>query len=98
MSSRDHVPRLAVLISGGGRTLVNLQERIARGLLRAEIAMVIASRETDGVRRAKELGLHVVVSPGRIPRGMLEGLLRAHRIDWVVLAGYLHLLDIPEAY
>jgi phosphoribosylglycinamide formyltransferase-1 len=89
---------LAVLISGGGRTLINLQERTGRGDLRAEIPLVIASRDTPGVRRAKELGLHVEIVPGRISRARLESLMREHKIDWIVLAGYLHLLDIPEAY
>jgi phosphoribosylglycinamide formyltransferase-1 len=100
MAATEHpYPRLAVLISGGGRTLLNLHEHIQRGTLKARISLVIASKETDGVAKARAWGgLHVEVIPGRIPQARLAALLEAHRIDWVVLAGYLHLLDIPPAY
>jgi|ERR1051325_10898539 formyltetrahydrofolate-dependent phosphoribosylglycinamide formyltransferase len=91
-------PRLAVLISGGGRTLLNIQEQIRAGRLAAQIPLVIASKDSPGARRAREAGLHVEVVPGRIAAERLAGLLAAHAIDWVVLAGYLHLLDIPPAY
>src|SRR4051812_31462802 len=93
-----HTPRLAVLISGGGRTLINIHEHIRRGDLRAEIALVIASKDTAGVRRAKEAGLHVEVVPGRIPMARLASLLETNRVDWVVLAGYLFLVDIPAGW
>lgn len=98
MADRPHLPRLAVLISGGGRTLLNIHEHIRRGDLKAQIPLVIASKDTPGVRRAKEAGLHVEVVPGPIPAAVLASLLEANRIDWIVLAGYLHLLDIPAAY
>ncbi len=39
-----------------------------------------------------------LVVPGRIPAQKLETVLREHRIDWVVLAGYLKLVDIPPAF
>jgi phosphoribosylglycinamide formyltransferase 1 len=90
--------RLAVMLSGGGRTLLNLLEHIRRGALRADVALVIASKESPGTERARERGLTVVIAPGRLDAGWLEGTLREHGIDWVVLAGYLHLLDIPETY
>jgi formyltetrahydrofolate-dependent phosphoribosylglycinamide formyltransferase len=90
--------RLAVLISGGGRTLLNLQDQVEKGDLRAKIPLVIASKETAGAQRARNLGLNVEVIPGRIPQARLAQLLNTHQIDWVVLAGYLHLLDIPPGY
>src|SRR4051812_14847807 len=90
--------RLAVMISGGGRTLLNIAEHIRRGELGAEIVLVVASTETAGAQRGRELGLPVVVIPGRIPRERLGALLAEYRVGWVVLAGYLHLLDIPDAY
>lgn len=96
-------PRLAVLISGGGRTLLNLLEHIRRGELRAEVPLVIASKESEGLVKARELvgvgvGVGVEVIPGRIPAGVLWGLLEKHRIDWVVLAGYLFLVEIPPPW
>jgi phosphoribosylglycinamide formyltransferase-1 len=90
--------RLAVMLSGSGRTLANLLERIARGELEAEVALVIASRDCPGAERAQDAGIPTVVIPGVIPETTFEGLLREHRIDWVVLAGYLKLLPIPDAY
>lgn len=90
--------RLAVLISGGGRTLFNLIDAINRGIVPASVALVIASADTAGAKRAREAGLPIAVIPGRIPREKLESVLEAHRIDWVVLAGYLKLVDIPPSF
>lgn len=91
-------PRLAVFLSGSGRTLVNLADRIDTGDLRAEIGLVVASRECLGARRARERGLPVMVLPG--PRAVSEigALLREHRVGWVVLAGYTVLLPIPPGF
>jgi phosphoribosylglycinamide formyltransferase-1 len=86
------------MISGGGRTLMNLLSHCRAGQLRAEIALVIASRDTAGVERARAHNLNVEVIPGRIPAAKLESLLKQHAIDWVVLAGYLNLVDIPASY
>lgn len=91
-------PRIAAMISGGGRTLLNLLHRIERGEIGAEIALVIASSECPGAAKARAAGLPTLVIPGRIPREKLETVLREHRIDWVVLAGYLKLVDIPPAF
>ncbi len=90
--------RLAVLISGGGRTLLNLHDHARAGRLPGEIALVVASAECEGARRARERGLPVEVVVGVIPRARLDTLLREHRIDWVVLAGYLKLVEIPERW
>lgn len=92
------LPRLAILLSGSGRTLVNLCDVIARGELRAEVALVIASKDCLGAQRARERGLPTIVEPGVIPLPRLETLLRDHRIDWVVLAGYLKRLPIPGSF
>lgn len=91
-------PRLAVCISGGGRTLLNLAERIEAGRLDAEIALVIASRECPGAERARQRGLPVTVEPGDIPAARLGALLHEAGAEWVVLAGYLRLLPIPPGF
>lgn len=96
--SATSTPRLAVMISGGGRTLLNLLDRIARSELHAQVALVIASSECAGAAKARASGLPTLVLPGRIPAQKLETVLREHRIDWVVLAGYLKLVDIPPAF
>jgi len=93
--------RLAVLISGAGSTMVNLQERIARGEVPAEIAVVVASRRgAAGVERARELGLEARVL-GRRPftvagrfdeaaySAALAELLAPFAPDLIVLAGFM---------
>lgn len=97
-STEPSTARLAVMISGGGRTLLNLLDRIASSQLHAQVALVIASSECAGAVKARAAGLPTQVIPGRIPAQKLETVLREHRIDWVVLAGYLKLVDIPPAY
>jgi len=101
MAHRDgetSTPRLVVLLSGGGRTLLNLADNIDAGQLRAEIALVIASRPCVGVERARARGFDTRVIAGDIPAAALERLLDDARADWVALAGYLRLVAIPQAY
>jgi formyltetrahydrofolate-dependent phosphoribosylglycinamide formyltransferase len=86
-----------VFLSGSGRTLVNLAERIREGRLQAEIALVVASKECLGAERARGLGLPTRVIRGNVSGADLEHLCREHRIDWVVLAGYLRLLPVPAS-
>lgn len=90
--------RIAGLISGGGRTLLNILDQIEAGTLHAAIPLVIASKECAGAQRCRDRGLHVEVIPGRIPAPLLQSLLDHHNIDWVVLAGYLKLIDVPTPY
>ena len=91
-------PRVAVMLSGSGRTLLNLLDQIESGGLEAEIPLVIASRECVGAERARQRGIETVVLPGRIPAGRLAETLQARDIDYIALAGYLQLVDIPETY
>ena len=63
MTEKSKKLRLGVLLSGGGRPMVNIAEYIGQGELDAEIVTVISSRSTvGGVERARELGLepHIV--------------------------------------
>lgn len=90
--------RLAVFLSGAGRTLANIARAIERGELNARIVLVAASRPCGGAERAEEMGLPVRVIPGVIDADVLEQLLDENRVDWVVLAGYLELLPIPERW
>ena len=96
--------RVAVLLSGAGRTLDNLVERIAAGRLDATIVTVIASRgDVRGVQIAETAGLPVRVLP---PQGRplhewsaeVFDACRGPRADLVVMAGFLHLLEIPEDF
>ncbi len=91
--------RLAVMLSGSGRTLLNLQESIDQGRLDATVALVIGSRECLGVTRADtDLGVPTLVMPGVIEASTLESTLRDYAVDLVVLAGYLQLVRVPSSY
>lgn len=105
MSDTNRPPRLAVLLSGGGTTLLNLHERIADGRLAAEIACVVASNSTcRGIERAKNLGLTVHVLPRKQfddKHAFSDAVFNACRdakADLVCLAGFLSLLVIPSDY
>lgn len=94
--------RLAVLLSGGGRTLLNLLDAIARGELHASVPLVISSRRgAAGVARARARGLQVVVvRPRDYPdaRAFAQAQtahLLAVRPDLVVMAGYLVHYPVP---
>lgn len=91
-------PRLVVMLSGSGRTLVNLLDHIERGDLHAEIPLVIASRDCLGAERARERGVQVRVMKGEIPSGTLADVLEEVGADLVVLAGYLRMVRVPAAY
>lgn len=97
--------RLGVLVSGGGRSLENLAEVIARGELDARIALVVSSHaQAFALERARRLELPAVtILPREHPgaqaysSAVFEALERA-RCDVVVLAGFLRLLLLPERW
>jgi len=89
---------LAVMLSGSGRTLLNLVDRVKQGALDASITLVIASKECLGAERARAAGLQTLVMPGEIAGDDLGRALSANAVDLVALAGYIRLLAIPPAY
>lgn len=97
MMHTNNRPRLAVLLSGSGRTMVNLAERIESGTLDAEIAVVVASRACPGAEKARARGLPTLVIPGELAPEEIDRLVADHRADWVVLAGYLRRVPITPA-
>lgn len=98
MSAAGEAARIAVCISGGGRTLLNLVDRIEAGELRARIGLVVASRECPGAQRARRLGLPVRVEEGDIAPERLAAMLEEAGCAWIVLAGYLRLAPIPPGF
>ncbi len=94
--------RLAVLASGGGRSLENLQAVIARGELAAELALVVTDRPGIGaLERSARLRIETLVLPyadlggpaGFSARVFAE--LDAREVTLCVLAGFLRLLKVP---
>lgn len=97
--------RLAVLISGGGTTLLNLLEKNRAGKLNAEFPIVIASKEDcRGVERARDAGLQcepVVRSQFDSVELFSErifDLCRSSDVDLVILGGFLSLVQIPSDF
>lgn len=90
------VARLAVLLSGSGRTLDNLIEFINRGELDAQIAVVVGSRDCLGVEKAERAGIPTLVCVGGVGGDELDRVCNEHSIDWVILAGYLKLVPITD--
>ena len=97
--------RLGVLISGGGRTLMNILEYIRKGQLNAEVAVVISSHSTvAGVEKAKAAGLNVKIVRKKdyldideFSKRIADELVAAN-VDLVIQAGWLCLWKIPARY
>ena len=96
--------RLGVLLSGGGRTLMNILEYIRDGKLSAEVAVVIASRDCKGVERSRDAGLDVHIVPYKqMPdtetySAAIVELLDAANVNLVIQAGFLSFWKIPSKY
>lgn len=97
--------RLGVLISGGGRTLLNILECIKKGELNAEVSVVISSlSKVAGVERAKNAGLDVkIIRKKDFPEieqfsKRIEEELAAANVELVIQGGWLCLWKIPERY
>jgi len=97
--------RIAALLSGGGRTLMNIADCIDDGRLNAEVALVIASREKiAGVERARARGFDVRIA--RVRDFPTEGAMHDAITSWmlekgvqlVCLCGYLRWLRIDEPF
>ena len=93
--------RLAVLLSGTGRTLENLIEWERRGDLNAEVVCVASNRlKVRGLDIAHEAGIptrafKLSSFPDRAQRdAAMAGWALEQGCDLVVLAGYLSLLDL----
>ena len=95
-------PRLAVLASGGGTTLQNLLDRVAAGTLDARIVGVVASKpDAFALERARVAGVPTRVAPPT-PRADFSArvfdAVREWNVDFVLLAGWLHLLAVPDDF
>ncbi|MDD2462684.1 MAG: phosphoribosylglycinamide formyltransferase [Desulfobulbus sp.] len=86
--------KMAVLLSGSGRTLDNFHERIVKGTLQAEIPVVVSNVESAlGLEKAKRYGYPAVFAKDN---EAINGILADYDIDVIALAGYLKLYNPPE--
>lgn len=98
-------PRIAVAVSGSGRSLGNLIERSRDGRLNAEVALTIADRgKLKAIDIAEAAGVPVALvrprqfaSPAAFSEAVFEAV-EAHECRLLVLAGFLRLLPIPERW
>lgn len=92
--------RIAILISGGGRTALNIHTALSQGDLDADVAVVVAHREdAEGVARCRAAGLRVaVIPPGEQFAERIDSVLDAAAVDLVCLAGYLRRFRVGERW
>jgi phosphoribosylglycinamide formyltransferase-1 len=97
--------RVAVLISGTGRSLQNMLDRRDAGKLRIDVALVVSSTPSaGGLQFAEKAAIARAVvqtkdhaSLAAYSRAIFD-LVRAAKADLVVLAGFIKQLDIPEDF
>ncbi len=97
--------RLAVLISGSGRTLKNLIDLAEQGELPIEVVLVVSSTpKAGGLQHATKAGIATQV----IERSGFESdssygdavfaACRDAGVDYVAMAGFLKLAPVPEGF
>jgi len=96
--------RLALLISGNGSNLQAVIDAIRMRLLDAEIVIVVSNRkEAYGLQRATKAGIPTHYYPLKPYRDAgkdraaydtdLANLIARYQPDWIVLAGWMHILS-----
>ena len=92
---------IAVLLSGSGRTLANIIERIP-GI---DVSVVVSSRkDVYGITVAKENNIPAFVversecSSTKEFSDMINEIILRYKPDLIVLAGFLSLYQFPEGY
>ncbi|MGI6207821.1 MAG: phosphoribosylglycinamide formyltransferase [Anaerolineae bacterium] len=110
MSSSDHTPtrpaRIAVLISGHGTNLQAIIDAVRAGRIpNAEVCLVVSNRKAAyGMERARAAGIPVEYFPLKPYRDAgktreeydadLADLIESYQPDWIVLAGWMHILSM----
>lgn len=87
--------KIAVLLSGSGRTLDNFHERITMGTLDAEIQVVVSNvRDAQGLSKAEKYGYPAFHAAGN---EAINAVLKDYDVDIICLAGFLKLYEPPPA-
>ncbi len=87
--------KVAVLLSGSGRTLDNFHERIVAGTLNAEIQVVISNVEgVLGLEKAEKYGYPAYHAKSD---DEINSILEDYDVELICLAGYLKLYTPPES-
>ena len=98
-------PKLAVLISGGGRTLRNFLDLAAEGRLPVDVRLVVSSSPTaGGLQYALDAGISTEVfvrknfSSAAAYGDAIFAACRSADVDYVAMAGFLKLAPIPDDF
>ena len=91
--------KLAILISGRGSNLEAILNGVKKGLIKAEIPIVISNKDNvRGLEIAREFGVKSqFVNPKDFKSRedydkYLVELIKSHNVDYVILAGYMKIL------
>ena len=90
------MPKIAVLISGGGSNLQSVIDNVKNKNLDCSIEYVISDRECFGIKRAENEGIKTVLIDRKEYRNSLSekiGEILDGNADYIVLAGFLSILD-----
>jgi phosphoribosylglycinamide formyltransferase-1 len=94
--------KIAVLLSGSGRTLDNFHKKIQSGELNCEIVAVgSSSANALGVAKAKKYGYPVMVANDqnhKVISNKLNNFILQFHPDLICLAGFMKLYTIPEGF
>ncbi len=83
--------KIAVLLSGSGRTLDNFHERIENGSLDAKIEVVVSNvKDALGLSKAEKYGYPAFYGSGN---EAINAILQDYSVDIVCLAGFLKLYE-----
>lgn len=87
--------KMAVLLSGSGRTLDNFHHRIEGGSLQAEVQVVISNvADALGLEKAKKYGYPAFYAAENTA---INTILERYNVDIIALAGFLKLYTPPSA-
>lgn len=92
--------KIGVLVSGGGTNLQAIIDGTLNGLIEGQVAVVVSNRKKAyGLERAKKhdipafyIGKGNYPDKGQADQALIEAL-EAHKVDVIVLAGYLSILS-----
>ena len=85
--------KMAVLLSGSGRTLDNFHDRIQDGSLKAEVKVVISNvKDVLGLQKAENYGYPNFHAKGN---AAINEILKDYDVNLICLAGYLKLYEPP---
>ena len=85
--------KMAVLLSGSGRTLDNFHDRIAVGTMHGSIEVVISNvADVLGLKKAEKYGYPAFHGADNVETNRI---ISDYDVDLVILAGYLKLYQPP---